>query len=67
LGEDVAAAVALRPGRTVTARELRVWMLDRLAAHKVPRRIWFVEGLPKTATGKVQRQKLARAWQGMRR
>jgi acyl-CoA synthetase (AMP-forming)/AMP-acid ligase II len=62
LGEDVVAAVVLRPGMTATARELRRWMLDRLARYKVPRRIWFVSRLPRTATGKVQRGELARAW-----
>ena len=59
LGEDIVAAVVLQPGQTVKARELRRWMLGRLSPHKVPRRIWFVETLPRTATGKVQRGVLA--------
>ena len=62
-GQDVVAAVVLEPGQTVSPRELRTWMLERLAPHKVPRRIWFVETLPRTATGKVQRGELARRWQ----
>jgi acyl-coenzyme A synthetase/AMP-(fatty) acid ligase len=47
---------------TVTQRALRRWMLDRLSPYKVPRRIWFVDALPRTRTGKVQRGELARRW-----
>jgi acyl-CoA synthetase (AMP-forming)/AMP-acid ligase II len=58
LGEDVAAAVVLREGSTVTALKLREFLLASLAQFKIPRRIVFVERLPKGATGKVQRQRL---------
>jgi oxalate---CoA ligase len=60
LGEEVAAAVMLRPGATATGRELRRLVANRLAPHKIPRRIWFVDELPRTATGKVQRGELTR-------
>jgi acyl-CoA synthetase (AMP-forming)/AMP-acid ligase II len=66
LGEDIVAAVVLRPGRTVAARELRGWLLQRLSPIKVPRRIWQVERLPRTSSGKVQRGELARRWQETR-
>jgi acyl-CoA synthetase (AMP-forming)/AMP-acid ligase II len=66
LGQDVVAAVVLREGATVTPRELRRWLLDRLTPYKVPRRIWFLAALPRTATGKVQRGELARQWTGER-
>ncbi|MCD6033875.1 MAG: AMP-binding enzyme C-terminal domain, partial [Thermomicrobiales bacterium] len=56
----------LRPGRTVAARELRGWLLQRLSPIKVPRRIWQVERLPRTSSGKVQRGELARRWQETR-
>jgi acyl-CoA synthetase (AMP-forming)/AMP-acid ligase II len=55
LGEDLVAAVVLRPGKTATPRALRAWMLDRLAMPKVPRQIWFVAALPRTGAGKVRR------------
>jgi acyl-coenzyme A synthetase/AMP-(fatty) acid ligase len=58
-GEDIAAAVVLREGMPVQAWELRGWLLDQLAPFKVPRRIWIVERLPRTASGKVQRRMLA--------
>jgi acyl-CoA synthetase (AMP-forming)/AMP-acid ligase II len=59
LGEDIVAAVVLREGMTIRAWELRAWLLERLSPAKVPRRFWFVEGLPRTSTGKVQRGVLA--------
>lgn len=59
LGEDIVAAVVLRPGRTATARELRGWLLRTLSPFKVPRRMWLVDALPRTVTGKVQRGVLA--------
>jgi oxalate---CoA ligase len=62
LGEDIVAAVVMRPGAAASPRALRVWMLARVSPYKVPRRIWLVEELPRTRTGKVQRGELARRW-----
>jgi long-chain acyl-CoA synthetase len=64
LGEDIVAAVRLKPGCRATPRELRTWLLGRLSPYKVPRRFWFVDDLPHTATGKVQRGELTRRWRG---
>jgi acyl-CoA synthetase (AMP-forming)/AMP-acid ligase II len=58
LGEDVAAAVVLKDGAMQTALDLRKFLLAKLAPFKIPRRIVFVDGLPKGTTGKVQRQRL---------
>lgn len=55
LGEEVAAAVVLRDGADVSARDVRRWLAGRLAVHKIPRRIVFLDALPRTASGKVQR------------
>jgi acyl carrier protein len=55
LGEDVAAAVVMRPGVSATDGELRQFALERLAPHKVPSRIVFVDTIPKGPTGKLQR------------
>ncbi len=55
------AFVVLRPGHTpcdALAQELVTHCVDRLAAYKRPRWIEFVDALPKTATGKIQRFKL---------
>jgi long-chain acyl-CoA synthetase len=56
LGEEVAAAVALKKGATVTADELREYVKDRVAAYKYPRLVWLVDALPKGPTGKVQKR-----------
>jgi oxalate---CoA ligase len=59
LGEDVAAAVVVRPGVAVTAAELRQFVAAHLAAFKVPRQIKIVPALPEGPTGKVLRRELA--------
>jgi oxalate---CoA ligase len=59
LGEDVAAAVVLREGKTATDRELRDFAATRLADFKVPRKIVILAEIPKGATGKLQRIGLA--------
>ena len=59
LGEDVAAAVVVKSGRVLTQRDLREFAARRLADFKVPHHIEFVESIPKSATGKVQRVQLA--------
>jgi long-chain acyl-CoA synthetase len=56
LGEEVAAAVALKPGAAVTAAELRDYVKSQVAAYKYPRHVWIVDSLPKGATGKIQKR-----------
>jgi acyl-CoA synthetase (AMP-forming)/AMP-acid ligase II len=57
-GQDVAAAVVLRAGRTVTAEELRQWARSRLRGSKTPALIVIRDALPQTSTGKVLRREL---------
>jgi acyl-CoA synthetase (AMP-forming)/AMP-acid ligase II len=59
LGEEVAAAVVLREGQSVSEGELRSFVGTRLADFKVPRKILFLPEIPKGATGKLQRIGLA--------
>ena len=59
LGEEVAAAVVLRDGAACDERTLRDHAASRLAAFKVPRKVLFLEEIPKGATGKIQRIGLA--------
>ena len=61
LGEEVAAAVVLADGESVAERELRDFVGQRLADFKTPRRIVFVDEIPKGPTGKIQRIGLAKA------
>jgi len=58
LGEDVGAAVILRPGATVAAGEFRRFMGEQLSWNKVPRRVHIVESIPRGGGGKVLRNKL---------
>jgi acyl-CoA synthetase (AMP-forming)/AMP-acid ligase II len=60
LGEEVAAALVLRPGSRVTDNEIREFAGRRLVRLKVPRRIIFLEEIPKGPTGKPQRIGLAK-------
>ena len=57
-GEEVAAAVRLKPGETATAEEIRQFCDGRIAKFKVPRQFRFVESFPMTASGKIQKFKL---------
>lgn len=59
LGEEVAAAVVLTKHDAVTERALRDFVAARVADFKVPRRIVFLDAIPKGATGKPQRIGLA--------
>ena len=59
LGEEVAAAVVLKEGQSVSEAELRAFVGTRLADFKVPRKILFLPEIPKGATGKLQRIGLA--------
>ena len=59
LGEAVAAAIVLRENKTASAGEIRDFAAARLAHFKRPRRILFVDEIPKGTTGKVQRNGLA--------
>jgi acyl-CoA synthetase (AMP-forming)/AMP-acid ligase II len=57
-GQEIAAAVVLRPGRVVHADELRQWVRSRLRGSKTPALIVIRDALPQTATGKVLRREL---------
>ncbi|WP_280151491.1 benzoate-CoA ligase family protein [Piscinibacter sp. XHJ-5] len=52
------AFVVLKPGQRTDEAELKAFVKERLAPYKYPRFIEFVDELPKTATGKIQRFKL---------
>jgi benzoate-CoA ligase family protein len=56
--QEPTAYVVRLPGRSPTPTELVEFCRERLAAFKRPRQVVFVEDLPKTATGKIQRYKL---------
>jgi len=54
-GEEVCAWIVLKPGQDATEGEIRDFCRDQIAHYKVPRYIRFVEEMPMTVTGKVQK------------
>ncbi len=57
-GEEVGAAVVLKPGAAATPADLRAFCKERVAAYKYPRHVWLETALPKTATGKLLRREV---------
>jgi long-chain acyl-CoA synthetase len=58
LGEEVAAAVALKSGADTAPSELRDFVKDRVAAYKYPRHVWVLDELPKGPTGKILKREI---------
>jgi long-chain acyl-CoA synthetase len=58
LGEEVGAAVALKQGKDVSEDELRDFVKEQVANYKYPRKIWFVDELPKGPTGKILKREI---------
>jgi fatty-acyl-CoA synthase len=57
-GEEVAAAIRLKPGETATSEEIKAFCKERIASFKVPKHVQFVSEFPQTASGKLQKYKL---------
>jgi long-chain acyl-CoA synthetase len=57
-GEEVGAAVVLKPGAEATPGALQAFVRERVAAYKYPRHVWLEAALPKTATGKLLRREV---------
>jgi fatty-acyl-CoA synthase len=54
-GEEVMAWVQLREGEQMTEEELREFCKGKISHFKIPKLIWFVDEMPMTVTGKVQK------------
>ena len=59
LGEEVAAAVVVDKDSRLNEQELRPWLQERIAHFKMPKKVFFLEDIPKGPTGKIQRRILA--------
>ncbi len=53
LGEEIGAAVALAPDAEIDEAGVREFVKSQVAPYKYPRVVWFVDELPKGATGKI--------------
>jgi long-chain acyl-CoA synthetase len=58
LGEEVAAAIALKDGADASEDDIRAFVKEQVAGYKYPRRIWFVDDLPKGPTGKILKREI---------
>lgn len=57
-GEEAYACIVLKEGESMTEDEMRSYIKDHMARHKVPRYIEFVESFPMNAAGKVLKYKM---------
>ena len=57
-GEEAMACIILKPGETCTEEEMKKYIMDHMARHKVPRYIDFVDSFPMNAAGKIQKFKM---------
>ncbi|ROT41508.1 peroxisomal-coenzyme A synthetase [Sodiomyces alkalinus F11] len=62
-GNEIGVAIVIKPSKTLGEDELRNWVAEKLAKFKVPKKIYFTETMPKTATGKIQRRIVAETMQ----
>jgi len=67
LGEDLAAAVVLKADAVTAPQELRAYLFQKAAGYKVPSRILVLEDIPRGATGKLERRRLAALLDGQLR
>jgi acyl-CoA synthetase (AMP-forming)/AMP-acid ligase II len=61
LGEEVAAAVVLHQPDSLTESSLLKYCCEHMAEYKAPKKIYFVESIPTTGTGKIRRRAVAAA------
>jgi long-chain acyl-CoA synthetase len=57
-GEEVGAAVVLKPNASATPEELREYVRAQVAAYKYPRHVWLVDALPMGPTGKILKREI---------
>jgi long-chain acyl-CoA synthetase len=58
LGEEVGAAISLKEGQDVSEEEIQAFVKENVASYKYPRKVWFVDDLPKGPTGKILKREI---------
>ncbi len=58
MGEEIMACIILKEGESMTVEEMKKYVLDHMAKHKVPKYIDFVTGFPMNDAGKIQKYKM---------
>jgi malonyl-CoA/methylmalonyl-CoA synthetase len=64
-GEGVTAVVVPKTGAALKEDEILATLGERLARYKLPKRVLFVEELPRNTMGKVQKNLLREAWKDL--
>jgi fatty-acyl-CoA synthase len=57
-GEEIMACVIVKPGEECTEDEIKTYVREHMAKHKVPKYIDFVDGFPMNDAGKIQKFKM---------
>jgi fatty-acyl-CoA synthase len=57
-GEEIMACIVLKEGSEMTVSDMRKYILEHMARHKVPKYIKFVDGFPMNAAGKILKYKM---------
>ena len=60
LGENIASAIIIKDGMECSENDVLNYAEKKLAKFKIPKKIFFVDEIPKGATGKLQRNVLAK-------
>ncbi len=58
MGEEIMACVILKEGESMTVDEMKAYVRDHMAKHKVPKYVEFVDGFPMNDAGKIQKYKM---------
>lgn len=57
-GETIRAIISLKEGEVATEQEIKHFCREHMADYKVPRQVGFMDSLPKTAAGKIDKEEL---------
>ena len=57
-GEEIMACIILKDGETMTVEEMKGYINDHMARHKVPKYVDFVDSFPTNAAGKILKYKM---------
>jgi len=57
-GEVVGAIISLQKEAVATEQEIKQFCLERIASYKAPKQVIFVESLPRTATGEIDKESI---------
>jgi acyl-CoA synthetase (AMP-forming)/AMP-acid ligase II len=54
----IGVVISLKEGEVATEQEIKKLCLERLVSYKVPKRVIFLDSLPRTAAGKIDKESI---------